>query len=162
MMSKMPNSNQENLSDNEPWDDCSPGEIQGIVKLLKRSRRNRELTQVASVGVAFVLLFAITIWSLPNQSGADGTHSGSFVCSDVIERAEDFVAGHLDALVNGRIEEHLAHCASCRQHIDRLRAQVESEIVVPPVLQTTESSPLSISSKVDPKRSDWTLALASN
>lgn len=159
MMSNMPNEQQENLPNNESWDDCNPGEIQGMVKSLKRSRRNRELTQVASIGATFVLLFAITIWSLPNQLGADGIRGSSFVCSDVIDLAEEYVAGHLKAVVNGRIEEHLAYCASCTQHIDHLRAQAESEIIVPPVLQTTESSQFSITSKVDPDRFNWTLAL---
>lgn len=162
MMSNMPNSNQENLSDNESWDDCNPGEIQGLVKSLKRSRRNRELTQVASVGVTFVLLFAITIWTFPQQQDANEIQSASFSCTDVIDRAQDYVAGHLDAVANGRVEEHLAHCASCTQQIEHLRAQAESEIIVPPVLQSTESSQFSITSKDDSTEPVWAFALASN
>ncbi len=162
MMSEMPNEKQQNLSRNEPWDECNPGEIQGMVKSLKRSRRNRELTQVASVGATFVLLFAITIWAFPRQQGANGIGDAGFMCADVINRAEDYVAGHLEAAINGRIEEHLAHCESCTQHVGHLRAQVESEIVIPPVLQSTESNQFSITSKSESKRSNWTLALASN
>ena len=51
-------------SESEDWNDCQPGEIQGVVNSLRRQRRNKQLTQSAVAGTSLVLLFAVALFSL--------------------------------------------------------------------------------------------------
>ncbi len=123
------------FGESEAWEPCLPGEVQGMLNSVRAKRRNKQLAQATTVGVSLILLFAATLWTLPFDQGATGQQVKAFACSDVFDHAEDYVAGKLNALVSGQIEDHLARCPHCKDHVDHLRSEAEANQVIPPVLQ---------------------------
>ncbi len=132
----------------EGWEQCNSGEILGMLNTVRAKRRRKQLAEAAAVGGTLILLFAVTLWSIPSglppHQGRPGQGRG-VACQEVFDRAEDFVAGNLSALVAGRLEEHLARCPRCKHHVEHLRANTESNQVVPPVLLNTSAEPCHLS-----------------
>ncbi|QDT33260.1 anti-sigma factor family protein [Thalassoglobus polymorphus] len=132
----------------EGWGQCNSGEILGMLNTVRAKRRRKQLAEAAAVGGSLILLFAVTLWAIPSglppHQGRPGQRR-SIACQEVFDRAEDFVAGNLSALIAGRLEEHLARCPRCKHHVEHLRANVESNQVVPPVLLNTSAEPCHLS-----------------
>lgn len=116
------NHHLEASADDNQWQPCQAGQIQHLVSSLRKQRRNKTIAQASTVG-SFVLLFAI----LFVVSGKKSDVALVFTCDDVIQHAEDYVAGKLTALVTGQIDDHLSDCQHCREQIATMKAKAPSE-----------------------------------
>ena len=126
--------NSDQINQQDDWQDCPPGAVQELADRLRQRRRHQQLTKVSQIGGAAVVLLAVGIWF------AFGNHQpvlAGMTCSEVIEQAEDYVAGRLQAAVNGRIEEHLSHCEVCRERIAEMKSRFETPDVSPPIPDET-------------------------
>lgn len=52
-------------------------------------------------------------------------------CRDLETRLDDYVDGHLSENENRCIEEHLAHCSTCRDQVERLRSLLDLVAALP-------------------------------
>ena len=77
-----------------------------------------------STGVVAMIAVGVTLFLAARNVGGpgDGQSIGGVWCSDVMELAEDYVAGRLDAAVMEQVTAHIAGCPNCREKIDELRA----------------------------------------
>ena len=148
-------------SESEDWNDCQPGEIQGVVNSLRRQRRNKQLTQSAVAGTSLVLLFAVALFSLPDFSGNATLNHQVLAYREVAQNAEDYVAGRLSNLVKQQVETHLSSCPHCQKHVDALRVRFESDGSAPPVLKNQEFTDVELSLNSELVHLEYDLLLAS-
>ncbi|REJ90638.1 MAG: zf-HC2 domain-containing protein [Planctomycetota bacterium] len=106
-------------SGDEYWTRCPAGEVASLTSRLRSQTRMRAVGRCI-VGAAAVVACGATLFLTVGDSG-EGQRIGGVWCSDVMEMAEDYVAGSLDAAVMKQIRIHIDHCPGCRQQIDAIR-----------------------------------------
>lgn len=131
----------------EEWEACVPGEIQGVVNSLRRRRRNKQFAQSAAVGTSLVLIVAVTLFSLPGLSGNSNMNVHVMACQEVVQHAEDYVAGQLSALTSQQVEAHLSQCAHCNDYIKDLKLRLDGSDDSASLLQEGNSNELEVSLK---------------
>lgn len=112
-------------SDNERWENCSAGELGGLVANLRRRRQIRNTkraTGIAAAAVCVILIgsLAITSFSDPKPTIA------AIKCDRVEELVPEYIDGHLNADQTAQIDKHVHGCKRCRELIARMR-QGEAE-----------------------------------
>lgn len=108
----------------DAWDACPSGEIDGLVNHLRQKKQQQKLQKLSAVGGVLLVLLVFGFWvsnSLPHES----THGG-IACSEVKERARQYISESLSKEMMGRIDAHLAACPRCEEAIAQLRANTES------------------------------------
>lgn len=131
----------DNVSNGE-WIDCKSGEIHKMIDAQRRLRQRRQLSQASFIGASLLVLFSVAIWSIPNPQGSNERAKGGVTCAEVIDQAEDFIAGRLVQVMHSKFEIHLSKCPACLRHFESLRAQqVSSGITVGQVPRATIVSP---------------------
>lgn len=104
----------------DDWQACRDGEIVQLVDQLKRRRRQAVGRNAALAGVllAIMLLGGYTLLGLGRPTKS--VHAG-MACGDVMQHAEEYLAGKLDAEMAEHIRQHLEECPTCRQKIAAMR-----------------------------------------
>ena len=107
----------------ESWRDCPAGEVDALARRL-RSRTRMQAARRFTTGVVAMIAVGVTLFLAARDVGEPGYGKsiGGVWCSDVMELAEDYVAGRLDAAIMEQVTAHIAGCPSCREKIDELRA----------------------------------------
>lgn len=124
-MSMFPENDQHPMDNaaNGEWRDCKSGEIHNMVRAQRLARQRRQLSQASFVGVSFLVLLSVVIWSIPNPLASNERAKGGVTCAEVIDQAEDFIAGRLAQAIREKFDIHLSKCPSCLRHFDSLRDQ---------------------------------------
>ena len=127
-MSQFP-SNEQN---GDGWSDCQSGEVQQVVDHLQARRQRHNLAKATRVGAAATVLLAAGIWLTQWSASDPGKLIAGLTCSEVIDYAEDYVAGRLKAALQGQVDEHLAKCVACRSHIEQIKQNRDFQESPPP------------------------------
>lgn len=112
---------------NDQWNACGTGEVQQLVGRLQTRRRMRTARRAGAAAAGLLLLLSAGYFladgsskTVPNAGVPDHEING-IVCSEVLEHAEEYMAGTLDDDLQARIRGHLKSCAYCRERIETMR-----------------------------------------
>lgn len=152
--------NQSPKPESDEWNACAPGEIQGVVNSLRQQRRRKQIAQATAVGTSLVLIFAVTLFSLPGLTGNTGMNTHAMACHEVVQHAEDYLAGQLSALTTGQVDTHLSKCSHCNEYIEDLRLRQNSTGQPASQLMKSGSSRFELSFNSLPSTSHSPLLLA--
>ena len=111
-----------NDSDEQRWDPCPQGTVQGLVTSLRRRRRRRQVQKLSAVTGMLAVVCLSAYLALP-QRVCDRELAG-IRCSEVLALADDLIANKLDDLTRGRIVAHCRECESCHRTIQAMRASL--------------------------------------
>ncbi|TWT51872.1 hypothetical protein KOR42_33460 [Thalassoglobus neptunius] len=110
--------NSENPGSNEGWGDCPAGVIRSMLDRQRTCRRQEKLKRLTAIGGSLAVFLFIGFLVLQTQRQVVAGH---MTCAEVINQAEDYVAGKLTEVVAGKFENHLDRCPKCRHHIESVR-----------------------------------------
>ncbi|MEW4486997.1 zf-HC2 domain-containing protein [Thalassoglobus sp. JC818] len=110
--------NSENSERNEGWCDCPAGVIRSMLDRQKTCRRQEKLKRLTAIGGSLAVFLFIGFLVLQSQQQVVAGH---MTCAEVIDQAEEYVAGKLTEVVAGKFETHLDRCPKCRDHIETVR-----------------------------------------
>lgn len=120
------------------WQTCAQGELGQFVSVMKKRKQISHvitgaeiLTVCLAVGlVGFFGMNQISGSATPpadqQVAGKSKKMPGGINCKQALDYASDFIAHHLDADMEHRMEVHLAHCPGCQEKVDELRANMQN------------------------------------
>lgn len=111
-----------NDSDEQRWDPCPAGTVQGLVTSLRRRRRRRQVQKLSAVAGMLAIVCLSAFFAMP-QRICDRELAG-IRCSEVLALADDLIANRLDDITRGRIVAHCRECESCHRTIEAMRASL--------------------------------------
>ena len=144
-------------SADESWTSCPAGEVDALSRRL-RSQTRMQTARRYGVRAAAMVVVGVTLFLIARNPGGpeSGQKIGGVWCSDVMELAEDYVAGKLDAAVMAQVTAHIDDCPHCREKINELRSGSES----PPPAETRDGQTAGSGVAGVAQRSDsWAVAL---
>jgi len=112
------------LQHDDTWDACPTGEIDGLVTNLRQRRQQQKLQKISAVGGVLVVLLVFGFWmsgSLPHESSY-----GGIACSEVKERARQYISESLNEDLMEKIAVHLKACPRCDEAIAQMRASAKA------------------------------------
>lgn len=115
---------QTNHHSHDDWRACRDGELGQLVGRLKQRRRRAQRRDLGVAGLLLLVVFLSGSLLLGLWQSANSVHAG-IACSDVVQQADAYLAGELDAETTERIRQHLAECHYCQEKVEARRLDSE-------------------------------------
>lgn len=117
---------------NQDWQPCRAGEISSAVDAARAAQRT-QLVRRQAFAVAGVALVGIVSATLALPILAPESAGVRIVCSDFERLADSYVKNQLDSSTHEGMEQHLAHCANCRDFLEEVQSLQDGEDCADPV-----------------------------
>lgn len=109
----------------DPWNECPPGELQRMAERLKIRQRRQALKRIGSAATALTVVsaggYVAGRWLL----GPAENRYGGIACSEVMPLLTDYRAKKLDPPLMRKIAAHLAECPHCGPMYRKMAAEME-------------------------------------
>lgn len=111
----------------QQWRACH-GEVVRLGETLRRRRRVRAVQRGAATTAGIMCFVVAGYFMFGNQARRD-QRFGGIPCRRVMQLADAYLAGDLDAETADKVRQHLDECVACQARLERLMRQtVDHEV----------------------------------
>lgn len=136
------------------WQTCPTGQIDDMLSLVRRRRRNQFLVRAGSVagvlllaGLSPLLLSSASDVPAPEPvpiadaevGSKDSSELCGITCQELKKAARKWLAGELPEAESNEIEAHLKECPHCPKFVNELRLEDDQSLLVAPPLRLIAS-----------------------